>query len=118
MHGLRDEVKPAAQVTTASYVDAGAAVTALENRGVINTRGALVSVSFTIAAATASAKWRVLASNDPDFAASKVVSAEATLASGASDGYAETLAAYSYYKVQVTDGSGHATVTVHGIAKG
>ena len=90
--------------------------------------GGYASVSFIVknTHASASLKYRVIACNesisagaDIDIAVQgyAIVQDEATLANGVSGVFAGDSSPFRYYAVQVTDGSGHATVTVNGLVK-
>ena len=71
--------------------------------------------------ASASVKWQVVATNDPDITASGaalvIVQAEATVAHGATVGFAGD-GCYKNYAVEIIDGSAHATVAIRGFVKG
>jgi len=90
--------------------------------------GGYATVSYIVknTHASASLKYRVIACNEPisggadiDIAVQgySIVQAEATLANGVSGVYAGDSSPFRHYAVQVTDGSGHATVTVNGLVK-
>jgi hypothetical protein len=100
---------PVAQVSTNAYVVyAGSEVAAKDFR----------SVSYTIKAVTESVKWKVYGANLANYTDEVEVQAEATVLAAAASSYAVAQAPYAYYRVKITDGSGHSTATVTGLAKG
>ena len=101
-----EDITPAAQASTNSY----AVVT--DSNG---TARAWQSISYTIKVITNSVDWTVHGANISDFSDEVIVNAESSVAAGATDSYAVTQAAYSYYRVKikstVADNAGTATVT-------
>jgi len=106
-YAARQAMKMSASGTcTASYADLGEAIDC----------GNLASIAFIIKNTHGSltGKWKVLGSNDN--VTYVEIQAEATVSNGATDKYSAA-ALYRYYKVQVIDGSGHATFSLTGIGK-
>lgn len=91
------------QTSTASYVDfAGSKVDAGNSSSLVMT---LLNTHATL-----TIKWKVLASNDD--VTYVEAQAEATVAAnGAVGTFTTTQPIYRYYKMQILDGSGHATAT-------
>lgn len=77
------------------------------------------SLAYTVVVATNAIKWSVWAANASDYSDEVAVLSAATVASGATSSYATTQAAYSYYRVKITDDSGgvHGTATIRGVMK-
>jgi hypothetical protein len=99
---------PDPQVSTASYV-----VLAGSEMDV----RAFLSLALTILIATQSTYWKVFGANASDFSDEVEVKAEASVAAGAADSYAVSIAPFSYYRVKIKDNAGHGTATFRGIAK-
>lgn len=90
------------QAATASYAD-------LSGSKVDAGNASALAMTILNTHATLTVKWKVLASIDD--VTYVEVQAEATVANGASGSYSTSNPLYRYYKAQIIDGSGHATVT-------
>lgn len=80
-----------------------------------------MSVSFTVTnSGSESLNYEIVAGNEPDLSDSVVVQNSATLASGAVGAYSNSIAAFSYYGVnlQATTPDAFSTVIILGRAKG
>lgn len=103
-----EEIAPAAQLSTASYVVL--AGSELDAR-------AWKSLSYTILVATQSVFWTVYGANSSDYSDEVVVQSEASVSAGASSSFSAAPPPFAYYRVKIKNNAGAGTATLHGICK-